>query len=89
VRARFEGKRFALPAKVYARSMELYPGLRLSPAEMAAELALLDYRETTLPREPGSYGWRSETLDLVMRPFAFADVPQRRLRCASSSQVVG
>jgi penicillin-binding protein 1B len=79
VRARFEGKRFALPAKVYARSLELYPGLRLSPAEMAAELALLDYRETTLPREPGSYGWRSETLDLVMRPFAFADGPQEAL----------
>lgn len=76
VRARFEGKRFALPARVYARPLELYPGLRLSPAEMTAELALLEYRQTPLPREPGTYRWRNETLDLIMRPFVFADGPQ-------------
>ena len=76
VRERFEGKRFALPARVYARPLELYPGLRLSPAEMTAELALLGYRETALPRDPGAYGWRNETLELVLRPFTFADGPQ-------------
>ncbi|MBE0595655.1 MAG: penicillin-binding protein 1B [Desulfuromonadales bacterium] len=76
VRARFEGKRFALPARVYARSLELYPGLRLSPAEMKTELDVLDYRETPLPREPGSYQWRNDTLELMVRPFVFADGPQ-------------
>jgi len=73
VRERFEGKRFALPARVYARPLELYSGLHLNPAEMAAELALLDYRETCLSREPGTYQWRNDTLDLVLRPFVFAD----------------
>lgn len=73
VRARFEGKRWELPAKVYARPLELYPGLKLTVAEMSAEIALLGYRETPFPREPGTYHWRNQTLDLVTRPFAFGD----------------
>ena len=76
VRARFEGKRFALPARVYARPLELYPGLNLSPAELTTELALLDYRELSQPREPGTYHWSNDTLDLTTRPFVFADGPQ-------------
>jgi penicillin-binding protein 1B len=79
VRGRFEGKRFALPATVYARPLELYPGLRLSPAEMMSELALLDYRETPLPRDPGSFQWRDDTLHLALRPFGFADGPQEAI----------
>jgi penicillin-binding protein 1B len=73
VRARFEGKRFKLPARVYARPLELYPGLRLSQADMTTELSLLDYRDTPLPREPATYHWSNETLDLVTRPFVFPD----------------
>jgi penicillin-binding protein 1B len=79
VRARFEGKRFELPARVFARPLELYPGLSLSPAELTTELSLLDYRETRLPREPGTYHWRDQTLELVVRPFAFPDGPQEAL----------
>ncbi|MEJ2202217.1 MAG: penicillin-binding protein 1B, partial [Desulfuromonadaceae bacterium] len=44
VRDRFEGKRFAIPSKVYARALELYPGLSLSSAALQEELALLGYR---------------------------------------------
>ena len=79
VRARFEGKRWAIPAKVYARPLELYPGLKLTAAEMDAELALLGYRQTPSPEEPGSYHWRNQTLDLVVRPFVFADSSQAAL----------
>lgn len=79
VRERFEGKRFALPAKVYARALELYAGRRLSPAEMKAELALLGYQETPQAREPGSYRWRGEGLELMTRPFAFGDGRQEAL----------
>ncbi len=79
VRARFEGKRFALPARVYARPLELYPGLGLRPAEMNTELALLDYRETPHPLAPGTYHWSNDTLDLVTRPFVFADGPQEAI----------
>lgn len=76
VRMRFEGKRFALPARVYARPLELYPGLRLSPEEMKRELALLHYRPASNPRQPGAYDWHGGALDLVTRPFVFADGAQ-------------
>ncbi len=73
VRARFEGKRFALPARVYARPLELYPGLRLRAAELLGELTLLGYRETGRPGEPGSYHWSGQAVELVTRPFTFGD----------------
>ncbi len=76
VRERFEGKRFALPAKVYARPLELYPGLQLRPSELVAELALLGYRATSQPRDPATYRWGEQTLELVTRPFVFGDGPQ-------------
>ncbi len=79
VRARLEGKRWALPARVYARPLELYPGLGLNPSELTAELALLGYRETPQPREPGTYRWRRPSLDLVTRPFVFGDGPQEAI----------
>lgn len=77
VRERFEGRRFALPARVYARPLELYPGLNLSPAELTAELALLDYRETSNPRQPSAFHWSNDALEMVTRPFVFADGPQK------------
>ncbi|MEJ2154348.1 MAG: penicillin-binding protein 1B [Desulfobacteraceae bacterium] len=72
VRARFEGKRFALPARVYARPLELYPGLKLRATELLAELSLLGYREKARPVAPGSYHWGGQVVDLVTRPFAFS-----------------
>jgi len=79
VRARFEGKRFALPARVYARPLELYPGLRLSPAELISELSLLGYRQTANPTEVASYAWRGNSVLLDTRPFTFGDGPQPEL----------
>lgn len=76
VRTRFEGRRFALPARVYARPLELYAGLKLTPSELVAELELLGYRESASPREPGSYQWRNQQVELVARPFTYGDGPQ-------------
>ena len=88
VRARFEGKRFALPARVYARPLDLFPGLKLSPAELTRrELALLDYREVPEPRGPGTC--RCER----RRPLTWSSArscsgtgPRRPAGCASSSR---
>lgn len=79
VRERFEGRRFALPARVYARPLELYPGLELTPAELIAELELLGYRDTASPREPGSYRWRNQRVELVTRSFTYGDGAQKSL----------
>jgi len=79
VRARFEGKRFALPARVYARPLELYPGVKLRKTELLAELNLLGYRETSRSGEPGSYHLRNQVVDLVTRPFDFGTDRQESL----------
>ncbi len=73
VRERFEGKRWKLPAQVYARPLELYPGLQLSPREINDELNLLGYRQTPQPQKPGSFLWHDRVLELITRDFTFAD----------------
>src|SRR4030066_96796 len=45
VRDAFEGRRFALPARLYARPLELFPGLKLTPEALPAEFARLGYKE--------------------------------------------
>lgn len=40
----FEGKRWAIPAKVYGRPLELYDGLAISEQQLAFELSQLNYR---------------------------------------------
>ncbi len=71
VRDRFEGKRWKLPAQVYARPLELYAGLQLSPNDLINELKLLGYQELPDPTEPGSYCWRNHSIDITTRAFNF------------------
>src|SRR3569832_910310 len=54
VRGQFEGKRWALPAYVYARPLELFPGARLSAAQLEQGLRLLDYRPADGPLRAGA-----------------------------------
>ncbi|WP_461575231.1 penicillin-binding protein 1B [Sulfuricaulis sp.] len=76
VRAQFEGKRWALPARVYARPLELYPGVKLSPAQLTTELAMLDYRDAGEPQDSGSYRRQNDEFTIVTRPFVFWDGAQ-------------
>jgi penicillin-binding protein 1B len=82
VRYAFEGKRFALPARLYARPLELFPGQKLAPPALLAELKRLEYRESDAPDAPGQYRRRGDSVDLVIRPFRFWDgeQPARPLR---------
>ena len=43
VGSRFEGDTWALPSRVYARALELYPGLKLGSDELEYELELSSY----------------------------------------------
>lgn len=55
VREKFEGKRWALPAKVYARPLELYAGLGLKPDDLRQELLQVGYREVPVVNEVGQF----------------------------------
>jgi len=76
VRHAFEGRRFALPARVYARALELYPGAKLKPEVLARELKLLGYREGLRDAEPARYERHGNGFRLVTRAFNFWDGPQ-------------
>lgn len=76
VREQFEGRRFALPSRVYARPLELYPGARLSADEFARELARLGYQQPLRGDVPGHFKRHTNEFIVVTRPFVFWDGAQ-------------
>jgi len=78
----FEGKRWSLPARVYARPLELYVGLQLSPEQFADELRALGYRFVASARRAGEVSRDGGSFQLISRPFVFWDgeEPSRALR---------
>ena len=73
VRGKFEGKRWALPARVYARPLELYQGRPLTGEQLQAELTRLGYRAVKSPVEPGSFAQGDGRFLIRSRAFRFWD----------------
>lgn len=73
VRSKFEGVKWALPAHVYGRSLELFQGLPLRPEQLRWELDQLGYRAVSRVSGPGQYSVNGERMDLYTRPFRFTD----------------
>ncbi len=71
VRHQFAGKRWSLPARVYARPLELYAGQTLSADQFAAELKALQYRPVRSPGKSGEYSRNASRFHLLTRPFDF------------------
>ena len=71
IRAKFDGRRWSLPAAVYARPLELYPGLKLTPEMLEEELQLAGYRHEERENSAGSYARRGQTIRLISRDFHF------------------
>lgn len=83
VRAQFEGKRWALPARVYARPLELYTGMRLSPKTLTSELKALGYQYAYNLSQPGQYQRNRNDFLITTRSFKFWDAtpePSRKVR---------
>jgi penicillin-binding protein 1B len=69
----FEGNRWSLPARVYARPLDLYAGLRLTPEQFAAELKALGYRSVSVARKAGEVSRNATRFQFISRPFVFWD----------------
>ena len=84
VRNEFEGRRFALPARIYARPLELHAGLRIPQADVEDELRDLGYRDVQRDDQAGWFQRKGDELDIAVRPFIFWDgaQPARRVRVA-------
>ncbi|MBC7984789.1 MAG: penicillin-binding protein 1B [Candidatus Obscuribacterales bacterium] len=73
VTKQFEGRRWSLPAQVYAQPLELYAGQNLSADALEQELRRLGYQKSDAPQRPGTYRRRGFRFDFVSRQFRFVD----------------
>ena len=73
VSGQFEGRRWTLPAHVYASPLEMYAGLQLTQVDVKHELERLQYRRVERLERPGTYHQQGARLDVALRPAVFAD----------------
>ena len=72
INARFEGDTWALPSRVYARALELFPGLALTSDQLEYELGLSSYLRVDAEPLPGQYRKLGESIELHTRAFEFS-----------------
>jgi len=81
VTSRFEGRRFEIPSRVYARPLELYDGASVSAAALQRELELSGFRRGDGNRA-GSYSRNGNRFVISTRGFRFPDGEEPRRRVA-------
>lgn len=73
VRVKFEGKRWAVPARVYGRPLELYPGASVSADQLVAELQRMGYQKSRYPKQVASWSRNKGRILIRSRSFNFWD----------------
>jgi penicillin-binding protein 1B len=73
VTSEFEGRKWDLPSRVYARAMELYPGAALNTRDLELELAISGYRRSAQAARPGLYRVAGNTVEIFRREFRFPE----------------
>ncbi|WP_353571821.1 penicillin-binding protein 1B [Candidatus Albibeggiatoa sp. nov. BB20] len=82
IREQFEGKRWALPARVYARPLELFADMPITQKMLKSELKAIGYKPTSQLNAPGTFKQRGSDYYVYTRKFQFWDAvePSRRLK---------
>jgi penicillin-binding protein 1B len=73
VTTEFEGRKWDLPSRVYARALDLYPGVPISLKDLELELSVAGYRRKTNAGRPGLYSVSGNTMEIYRRSFRFHD----------------
>ncbi len=73
VQKKFEGKRWAVPSRVYARALELYPSKFINADSLHSELKLIGYKESSDGLVAGSYLRRGNKFVISIRAFQHWD----------------
>ncbi len=73
VRSKFEGRKWALPAHVFARPLELYEGLSITPDQLVFELRQLGYIPVQQLSGRGQFAREGNRFDIYTRGFSFSD----------------
>ena len=86
----FTDKMWELPAKVYARPLELFAGARIEPDDLAYELEVLGYRKVGHAASPGQVARNRGRFDIYTRGFDFPGEREsaRRIRVDISGGAV-
>lgn len=90
IREKFEGQRWDIPAKVFARPLEIYANAPISQQDFAQELKLLGYKTAASYDKSGSYVSQGNTLYVHTRGFDFGDSvePEQVLELTFNTQGV-
>jgi len=90
VRSKFDGRKWALPARVYAQPMELYVGKRLVMGDLVDELKALEYQAVDKVTQAGQWRRQGQELELYTRHFNRVGViePSRHVRLSVQSRVL-
>ncbi len=72
VRSEFDGRKWDLPSRVYARPLSLYEGLAISKQSLLTELKAAGYRQSSAAA-PGSFSVSGNRFDIHRRAFTFED----------------
>ncbi len=73
---KFDGKKWAIPAKVYAQPVELYEGMTLRPDTLETQLRSQGYQAVDVLSTPGTFVRKGSVIDVYARGFVFPDGPQ-------------
>ncbi|RKZ38034.1 MAG: penicillin-binding protein 1B [Gammaproteobacteria bacterium] len=73
LRAKFERNPWDFPARIYARPLEIYPGMRLTSTEFKAELQAAGYTHSADVRRPGRFRASGNRFQVRTRAFRFWD----------------
>ena len=76
VRKQFEGKRWAIPARVYANPVELYTGFNITIDQVEKLLEILRYRIDSHLGSDGTYFRNGQQISIKTRDFLFSDQHQ-------------
>ncbi len=69
VRHKFDGRKWAMPARVYAQPLELYQGKQITYADLEAELSALRYRPVERLSEAGQWRRQGSEVEIATRAF--------------------
>lgn len=89
VTSRFEGRRFEVPSRVYARPLELFEGASISAGALERELQLSGFHKGAGDK-PGSYQRNGSRFVISTRGFSFpdGDEPARKISLTISADRV-
>jgi penicillin-binding protein 1B len=73
IRNEFEGKRWSVPARVYAQPVELYAGREISQQELILQLQNAAYEPVKNLTKPGQFNSHASVIKLYTREFDYWD----------------